>query len=60
MLGAEALQRFIDREPLRRVHEAVFGILAVLLREISGLAAVSLQPAAGAPCGLTRMCMTPP
>jgi protein phosphatase len=29
VLGAEALQRFIDREPLRRVHEAVFGILAL-------------------------------
>jgi protein phosphatase len=29
VLGAEALQRFIAREPLRRVHEAVFGILAL-------------------------------
>jgi protein phosphatase len=29
VLGAEALQRFIAREPLRRVHEAVFGVLAL-------------------------------
>jgi protein phosphatase len=29
LLGAEALQRFVAREPLRRVHEAVFGILAL-------------------------------
>jgi protein phosphatase len=29
LLGAEALQRFVAREPLRRVHEAVFGVLAL-------------------------------
>ena len=29
LLGAEALQRFVSREPLRRIHEAVFGILAL-------------------------------
>lgn len=29
VLGAEALHRFVTREPLRRVHEAVFGILAL-------------------------------
>ncbi|TXH69600.1 MAG: polynucleotide kinase-phosphatase [Thiothrix sp.] len=28
-LGHEALHRFIDKEPLRRVHECVFGILAL-------------------------------
>lgn len=28
-LGVEALQRFVGREPLRRVHECVFGILAL-------------------------------
>jgi protein phosphatase len=28
-LGLEALQRFIHREPLRRVHECVFGVLAL-------------------------------
>ena len=28
-LGVEALQRFVDREPLRRVHECVFAILAL-------------------------------
>lgn len=28
-LGVEALQRFVDREPLRRVHECVFGVLAI-------------------------------
>lgn len=27
-LGVEALQRFVEREPLRRVHECVFGVLA--------------------------------
>ncbi len=29
VLGAEALERFVDREPLRRVHECVFGVLAL-------------------------------
>jgi protein phosphatase len=28
-LGLEALERFIRREPLRRVHECVFGVLAL-------------------------------
>ncbi|MGB2681347.1 MAG: polynucleotide kinase-phosphatase, partial [Candidatus Competibacter sp.] len=28
-LGVEALERFARREPLRRVHECVFGILAL-------------------------------
>lgn len=28
-LGVEALQRFAEREPLRRVHECVFGVLAL-------------------------------
>lgn len=28
-LGIEALERFIQREPLRRVHECVFGVLAL-------------------------------
>jgi protein phosphatase len=28
-LGAEALNRFVEREPLRRVHERVFGVLAL-------------------------------
>jgi protein phosphatase len=28
-LGIEALERFIAREPLRRVHECVFGVLAL-------------------------------
>jgi len=28
-LGHEALQRFIECEPLRRVHEVVFAILAL-------------------------------
>ena len=28
-LGVEALQRFVAREPLRRVHECVFGVLAL-------------------------------
>lgn len=28
-LGVEALQRFVGREPLRRVHECVFGVLAL-------------------------------
>ena len=29
LLGAEALQRFTARAPLARVHEAVFGVLAL-------------------------------
>jgi protein phosphatase len=28
-LGMEGLQRFVDGEPLRRVHECVFGVLAL-------------------------------
>lgn len=28
-LGVEALERFVRQEPLRRVHEAVFGVLAL-------------------------------
>jgi protein phosphatase len=29
MLGVEGLERFVAREPLRRVHECVFGVLAL-------------------------------
>ena len=28
-LGTEALERFVRQEPLRRVHECVFGVLAL-------------------------------
>jgi protein phosphatase len=28
-LGVESLERFVRREPLRRVHECVFGVLAM-------------------------------
>ncbi len=28
-LGLEALERFVQREPLRRIHECVFGVLAL-------------------------------
>ena len=28
-LGVEGLERFVHREPLRRVHECVFGVLAL-------------------------------
>ena len=28
-LGVEALKRFVRREPLRRVHECTFGVLAM-------------------------------
>ena len=28
-LGIEALERFVRNEPLRRVHECVFGVLAL-------------------------------
>ena len=28
-LGVEALERFVQKEPLRRVHECVFGVLAL-------------------------------
>ncbi|MGQ0798841.1 MAG: hypothetical protein ACT4NL_01855 [Pseudomarimonas sp.] len=28
-LGFEALHRFVEREPLYRVHECVFGVLAL-------------------------------
>jgi protein phosphatase len=29
VLGLEALHRFVDKEPLYRVHECVFGVLAL-------------------------------
>jgi protein phosphatase len=29
MLGHQALHRFAEREPLYRVHECVFGVLAL-------------------------------
>ena len=28
-LGIEALERFVNREPLRKIHECVFGVLAL-------------------------------
>jgi hypothetical protein len=28
-LGIEALERFVRKEPLRRVHDCVFGVLAL-------------------------------
>jgi protein phosphatase len=28
-LGIEGLERFVQKEPLRRVHECVFGVLAL-------------------------------
>ena len=28
-LGIEALARFVNNEPLRRIHESVFGVLAL-------------------------------
>lgn len=33
-LGVEALERFVAREPLRRVHECVFGVLALESDEV--------------------------
>ena len=33
-LGVEALERFVRKEPLRRVHESVFGVLALESEEV--------------------------
>lgn len=33
-LGIEALERFVAREPLRRIHESVFGVLALESEEV--------------------------
>jgi hypothetical protein len=33
-LGVEGLERFVKREPLRKVHECVFGILALESEEV--------------------------
>ena len=33
-LGVEALERFVAKEPLRRVHESVFGVLAMESEEV--------------------------
>jgi hypothetical protein len=35
-LGLEARHRFTDGEPLRRVHECVFGVLALLVVIVAG------------------------
>ena len=34
LLGLEALDRFVKKEPLRKVHECVFGILALESEEV--------------------------
>lgn len=33
-LGIEGLERFINKEPLRRIHESVFGVLALESEEV--------------------------
>jgi hypothetical protein len=33
-LGIEGLERFIRKEPLRRIHESVFGVLALESEEV--------------------------
>lgn len=33
-LGIEALERFVNKEPLRRIHECVFGVLAMETEEV--------------------------
>ena len=33
-LGVEGLERFVKREPLRKVHECVFGVLALESEEV--------------------------
>lgn len=33
-LGIEGLERFVNREPLRRIHESVFGVLALESEEV--------------------------
>lgn len=33
-LGIEALERFVRKEPLRRIHESVFGVLALESEEV--------------------------
>ncbi len=34
VLGIEALERFVQKEPLRRIHESVFGVLALESEEV--------------------------
>ena len=34
-LGIEALERFVRKEPLRRIHESVFGVLALESEEVA-------------------------
>ena len=41
-LGIEALERFVGHAPLRRVHERVFGVLALELRASRSILAWSL------------------
>ena len=33
-LGVEGLERFVRKEPLRRIHESVFGVLALESEEV--------------------------
>jgi protein phosphatase len=35
-LGHEGLKRFVAREPLRRIHECVFGVLTLESEPICG------------------------
>ena len=34
VLGLEALSRFVEREPLRRVHECVLGVIALEMLKV--------------------------
>jgi len=34
-LGIEGLERFVKKEPLRRIHESVFGVLILESEEVA-------------------------
>jgi hypothetical protein len=42
-LGVEALERFVRTEPLRRVHECVFGVLALESAAVAFLAPAAMS-----------------
>ncbi|CAN5922310.1 hypothetical protein BH23ACT10_BH23ACT10_11320 [soil metagenome] len=56
-LGVEALTRFVQREPLHRVHEAVFGVLAIESEPVDPRLRPGPQVAPGTARPLARACV---
>lgn len=53
-LGIEALERFVRREPLRRVHECVFGVLALESEPVDNSSIIDVE------CHTRSVIVSPP